>query len=119
VTISTRFESSHPILRVEDMDASVRFYTEQLGFVKSPWSSDGFGCVTRDEAAIYLCLRDQGRGAAWVWVGVENAQQLHDEYVRKGVPIRMGLTNHPWALEFQVQDPDGNVLRFGSEPLDA
>jgi len=29
----------------------------------------------------------------------------------------MPLTNHSWALEFQVEDPDGNVLRFGSEPV--
>jgi hypothetical protein len=34
----------------------------------------------------------------------------------RGVTIRMLLTNHSWALEFQVQDPDGNVIRFGSEP---
>ena len=25
--------------------------------------------------------------------------------------------NYPWALEFQIEDPDGNVIRFGSEPL--
>jgi hypothetical protein len=25
-------------------------------------------------------------------------------------------TNFPWALEMQVKDPDGNVLRIGSEP---
>jgi hypothetical protein len=25
--------------------------------------------------------------------------------------------NRPWAYEMQVEDPDGHVLRFGSEPL--
>ena len=25
-------------------------------------------------------------------------------------------TNRPWAYEMQVVDPDGHVLRFGSEP---
>jgi catechol 2,3-dioxygenase-like lactoylglutathione lyase family enzyme len=117
--VSTRFENSHPILRVEDMEVSLRFYTEKLGFTKASWSGGEFGCVTRDAAAIYLCLRDQGQGAAWVWIGVEDARQLHDEYVGRGVPIRMGLRSQSWALEFQVQDPDGNVLRFGSEPLAA
>jgi hypothetical protein len=34
----------------------------------------------------------------------------------RGVAIRMPLTNHSWALEFQVEDPDGNVIRFSSEP---
>lgn len=27
-------------------------------------------------------------------------------------------TSYSWALEFQVEDPDGNVLRFGSDPED-
>ncbi len=113
----TRFENSHPILRVEDMEASLRFYTEKLGFTKAPWSGAEFGCVTRNDAVIYLCLRDQGRGAAWVWIGVDDAELLHGEYVGKSVPIHRGLTRHSWAVEFQVQDPDGNVLRFGSEPV--
>jgi predicted enzyme related to lactoylglutathione lyase len=34
----------------------------------------------------------------------------------RGVKILLEPTNFPWALEFQVEDPDGNVLRFGSEP---
>jgi len=30
--------------------------------------------------------------------------------------VRHPPTNYPWALEMQVEDPDGNVLRIGSEP---
>jgi len=65
---------------------------------------------------IYLCWRNQGRGAAWVWVGVEDVEKLHEELKARGVPIRLPPTNYPWALEMQIEDPDGNVLRFGSEP---
>src|SRR5215469_5460884 len=61
--------------------------------------------------------RRAGRGGGWVWVGVEDATKLHDELVARGVAIRMPLSNFSWALEFQVEDPDGNVLRFGSEPI--
>jgi hypothetical protein len=49
---------------------------------------------------------------------VEDAEKLHAEYKARGVKIRMPPTNHSWALEFQVEDPDGNVLRLGSEPKD-
>ena len=111
-----RFEGSQPILRVDDMNASLNFYVDKLGFQNANWGSDDFTSVNRDRAGIYLCRRDQGRGAAWVWVGVEDAEKLHDEFVARGVSIRKPLTNFPWALEFQVEDPDGNVLRFGSEP---
>lgn len=27
-----------------------------------------------------------------------------------------GSPSDPWALEMQVEDPDGNVLRSGSDP---
>lgn len=111
-----RFEGSQPILRVDDMKASLSFYVGKLGFQNANWGSDEFTSVNRDKAGIYLCRRDQGRGAAWVWVGVEDAERLHSEFVARGISIRMPLTNFSWALEFQVEDPDGNVLRFGSEP---
>jgi predicted enzyme related to lactoylglutathione lyase len=111
-----RFENSQPILRVEDMPAALRFYLDLLGFENAKWGGDDFTCISRDQAVIYLCRRDQGRGGAWVWVGVEDVEKLHAEFKARGVTIRLPPTNFPWALEMQVQDPDGNVLRFGSEP---
>ena len=114
--VTVRFENSQPILRVEDMNASLRFYVDKLGFANASWGSDDFTSVNRDSAGIYLCRGDQGRGGAWIWIGVEDAEKLHDELKARGVAIRLPLTNHSWALEFQAEDPDGNVIRFGSEP---
>ena len=111
-----RFEGSQPILRVENMQASLHFYVDKLGFKNVEWSNDEFTSVSRDRAALYLCRGGQGRGAAWVWIGVEDAEKLHEELKANGVPIRMPPTNYPWALEMHVEDPDGNVLRLGSEP---
>jgi catechol 2,3-dioxygenase-like lactoylglutathione lyase family enzyme len=111
----TRFEGSQPILRVENMQAGLRFYVDLLGFENVSWGTDDFTSVSRDRAAIYLCERGQGRGAAWVWIGVEDVEKLHQEYAARGVTIRLPPTNYPWALEMQVEDPDGNVLRFGSD----
>ena len=111
-----RFEGSQPILRVENMADSLRFYTDVLGFENASWGSEDFTSVSRDGAAIFLCRGGQGRGAAWVWIGVDDAERLHEEYTSRGAPIRLPPTNFSWALEIQVEDPDGNVLRFGSEP---
>jgi predicted enzyme related to lactoylglutathione lyase len=116
VPVTVRLENSQPILRVEDMAARLGFYVDKLGFKNADWGGDGFTSVNRDQAGIYLCHGDQGRGGAWIWIGMEDAEKLHDELKARGVTIRMPLTNHPWALEFQVEDPDGNVIRFGSEP---
>ncbi|MEZ5399762.1 MAG: glyoxalase superfamily protein [Bryobacteraceae bacterium] len=111
------FEHAEPILRVEDVAAALEFYVGKLGFENAGWGNDEFTCITRGGAAIYLCRGGQGRGQAWAWVGVEDAARLHEEFVAAGVAIKLAPTNFPWALEMQVEDPSGNVLRFGSEPL--
>jgi len=112
----TRFENSQPILRVEDMERSVRFYVDQLGFQNAQWATDTFTSVNRDRAGIYLARQEQGRGGAWVWLGVEDVEALHAEYTSRGVAIMQPPTEYPWAYEMRIEDPDGNVLRIGSEP---
>ena len=114
----TRFEHANPILRVEDMSRSVRFYTEKLGFALEEWSGDDFGCVTRDGATIYLSLGDQGAPGTWVWVGVEDVAALYAEYQARGIEIGEPPVNYPWACEMRLRDPDGHVLRFGSDSID-
>jgi predicted enzyme related to lactoylglutathione lyase len=98
------------------MQASLRFYVDALGFENVNWGTDDFTSVSRDRAAIYLCRGDQGRGGAWVWIGVEDAEKLHAELKARGVTIRMPPTNYPWALEMQIEDPDGNVLAWAPSP---
>ena len=115
--MAVHFEGSAPVLRVEDMDRSLAFYVGQLGFRNAEWGDNVFTFVSRDKAGLYLCKGGQGRGAAWAWIGVSDAAELHEELQAKGVAIRMPPTNYYWALEMHVEDPDGNVLRLGSEPL--
>lgn len=110
------FEAIAPILRVEDMRRALEFYVGILGFSKAPWSNDDFAGVNSGKSSIYLCRGDQGRGGAWVWIGCDDARALHDQFKGRGVKIVLAPTNFQWALEFRAEDPDGNVLRFGSDP---
>jgi predicted enzyme related to lactoylglutathione lyase len=112
----TAFEHAEPILRVEDMARALRYYVDVLGFTNAEWGSDDFTCVSRDGASIYLCQGDQGQPGTWAWVGVEDVDALHAEYLAAGAVILHPPENFPWALEMKVRDPDGHVLRFGSEP---
>jgi hypothetical protein len=66
------YEGGQPILRVENLQASRCFYVGVLGFTNAPWGNDDFTSVNRDRAGIYLCRGGQGRGGAWVWLGVED-----------------------------------------------
>ena len=70
-----RFEGSQPILRVENMQAALRFYVDDLGFENAHWGTEDFTGISRDHAAIHLCRGGQGRGGAWIWIRVEDAQK--------------------------------------------
>ncbi|HZF10763.1 MAG TPA: glyoxalase superfamily protein [Thermoanaerobaculia bacterium] len=112
----TRFEGSIPIFRVRDLAVSLDHYVGVLGF-KLHWQSPGImASVSRDRASLMLCEGDQGNPGTWVWIGVEDAAALFKEYAAKGANIRLAPVNYPWAYEMHVEDPDGHVLRFGSEP---
>jgi catechol 2,3-dioxygenase-like lactoylglutathione lyase family enzyme len=111
----TTFEVASPILRVTDLAASLRYYTEVLGF-QQEWGGNDFACVTRDNVAIYLSEGDQGHPGTWAWIGVADVAALYDEYRDSGATILGPPENFPWALEMKVSDPDGHVLRFGSDP---
>jgi uncharacterized glyoxalase superfamily protein PhnB len=98
------------------MAISVRYYVEVLGFKNADWGNDDFTSVNRDRAGIYLCRGGQGQAGTWVWIGVEDVEALYEEYQASGARIRHAPQNYPWAYEMKVADPDGHVLRFGSEP---
>jgi catechol 2,3-dioxygenase-like lactoylglutathione lyase family enzyme len=115
-SMKTRFEHADPILSVKTMAVSVAYYRDVLGFRTAPWGGEWFTAVTRDGACIYLCQGGQGVPGTWVWVGVEDVAALYAEYQATAARIRMTPANHSWAYEMQVEDPDGHVLRFGSEP---
>lgn len=115
-TTRTRFEHADPILRVTDMTHSLSYYVDILGFQATDWGTDDFTSVNRDGAGIYLCREGQGHPGTWVWIGVADVEVLYREYRATGARIRHPPKNYPWALEMKVDDPDGHVLRFGSEP---
>lgn len=112
------FECADPMLRVRDLWASVAFYEDVLGFTRADWATTGEHPVTsvnRQGAGIYLVQDDPGTGAL-VWVGAGDVDLLYAEYLASGAPITSPPTNHPWALEMEVTDLDGHVLRFGGTP---
>ena len=117
-TNKTRFEGAEPILRIEDMSRSLQYYVDVLGFTNAPWGNEHFTAVSRDKAGIYLCHGGQGQLGTWAWIGVSDVATLYGEYRDSGADIRLPPTNYQWAYEMHVRDPDGHILRFGSDPLD-
>jgi catechol 2,3-dioxygenase-like lactoylglutathione lyase family enzyme len=107
-----------PILRVSSVAASIGFYVDALGFRVDWGGEDGstFASVSRDHRSIMLSQGEQGHPGTWLWIGVEDIEPLFADLSAKGVKIVEKPTNYPWAYEMKIEDPDGHVLRFGSEP---
>jgi catechol 2,3-dioxygenase-like lactoylglutathione lyase family enzyme len=105
-----------PILTIKELRASQAYYRDKLGF-KVDWDHGDppdFGAVSRDHSVIFMCQQCQGTPGAWLMIFTKDVDALHAEYVKRGAIIKMAPTDMPWGLrEMQVQDPDGNVIRFG------
>jgi uncharacterized glyoxalase superfamily protein PhnB len=116
---------ARPVLRVTDVETSLRFYVEQLGFT-SPWryEEDGRARVAQAERqGCVLILSDTwpekvGKGLIFISLNVEpeTGEALiaaldasRAELEAKGVPVTEGSWGYRLLV---VDDPDGNQLFF-------
>lgn len=116
---------ARPILNVKDVEASLRFYTEQLGFT-SPWRYEGDGKVhvaQVDRQGCALILADNwpakaGKGLIFISLNVDPPTReggtaaldaLRAELEAKGVAVKEGSWGYRLLV---VDDPDGNQLLF-------
>lgn len=123
ISLGNRIELGNvmPILRVSDLAASVDYYVSKLGF-KVNWGypesggKSSFASISRGRCCIFLSVGDQGHFGSWVWIDGKHIEALYHEFVASGAKVRNPPTNYPWAMEMQIEDLDGNILRFGSDP---
>jgi len=122
---------ARPILSVTDVDASLRFYVDRLGFT-NPWryAEDGEAYVAQVERqGCTLILSTNwpekiGKGLMFISLNVEPAtpeataahaaavaalDALRAELEAKGVSVKEGWWGYKLLV---VDDPDGNQLLF-------
>jgi catechol 2,3-dioxygenase-like lactoylglutathione lyase family enzyme len=116
---------ARPVLHVKDVEASLRFYVERLGFT-SPWryEENGKAYVAQVERqGCALILADTwpekiGKGLMFISLNAEKqtpeaaiaaVDALRAELEAKGVSVKEGS----WGYRLLViDDPDGNQLFF-------
>ncbi|HEV2398331.1 MAG TPA: glyoxalase superfamily protein [Candidatus Sulfotelmatobacter sp.] len=116
---------ARPVLHVGDVEASLRFYVERLGFT-SPWRYDEEGrarVAQVDRQGCALILSDQwpakiGKGLMFISLNVEPPtreaatsalDELRAEFEGQGVALKEGSWGYRVLV---VDDPDGNQLMF-------
>ena len=113
-----------PILQVQDVKACAAYFQQKLGFEIDflhglpPF----YGAVSRDGVCLhirYVCqpffahVAAQEKSLIFASVEVSNVQGLFEEFKARGVEFVQTLTKQAWGgTDFQVQDPDGNVISF-------
>ena len=116
---------ARPVLHVTDVEASLRFYVNRLGFT-SPWRYDEDGKayvaqVDRQGCALILAKtwpEKVGKGLIFISLNVEPETReaaiaaldaLRVELEAKGAPVKEGSWGYRLLV---VDDPDGNQLFF-------
>jgi predicted enzyme related to lactoylglutathione lyase len=114
-----------PVLLVADMDRSVTFFRDQLGFECTVHGDPpDFGTADRDGQTILLALAAESElivpnwkivDKMWnVYIRVDDADAFYDEVQRRGAKIDYTIYDAPHGFrEFGVQDPDGHDIAFG------
>jgi catechol 2,3-dioxygenase-like lactoylglutathione lyase family enzyme len=116
---------ARPLLSVTDVEASLRFYIDRLGFT-SPWRYDEGGrarVAQVDRQGCAIILTDMwpdkiGKGLLFVSLNVEPPtyeaavaalDALRAELEARGVAVKEGSWGYRLLV---VDDPDGNQLLF-------
>ena len=114
------FERATPVLKSADYPRSRAFYVDKLGYAVIEEGGDPprFGIFERGRSVLFV---DAWHGAArpvsgaWdAYVHVDGLDALLDELREKGATITRPIENTVYGMrEFEVTDPDGNVICFG------
>jgi catechol 2,3-dioxygenase-like lactoylglutathione lyase family enzyme len=111
------------VLSVTDLEASVRFYVDRLGFEET-LRAEGWAFLRRGACQLRLgdCPEAVPMSAcpdhSWfAYLHVTDAAGLYRETVAHGVEIWHPLAEKPWGVrEFAIVTPDGHRIVFG-EPI--
>jgi uncharacterized glyoxalase superfamily protein PhnB len=116
-----------PVLLVRDIEDSVAFWRDRVGFETDEIYGDpsNFAMPTRDGVTIMLAAVAPGSepptpnwrvldkcNQAYVWA--DDAAALYEELESRGAPIDFTIYDTPWGTrEFGIQDLDERDIAFG------
>ncbi len=106
-----------PILASLNIDETLTFYRDQLGF--SGERIGDYAIVRRDAMEMHFWLTTDRIHPEHTACYVRGGQvpALFQEFREKRVPQLSGFEVRPWNMkEFTIIDPHGNLLRFGCAP---
>ncbi len=118
-----KITSSAPQFLVSDLNATLSFYKNVMGFNLDFIYEDFYAGVSIGDGMIHLkCAPKLPEERTHrkhnehldAYFTVQDIQALYNEWRSKDVPIARALEVRPWGMrDFYVEDPDGYILCFG------
>jgi catechol 2,3-dioxygenase-like lactoylglutathione lyase family enzyme len=107
-----------PRLPVRDLDRSIAYYEEALGF-RLAWRTANAGVAALASGWIEMLLlvpwpQESRPPAQSAYVYVEDPDALCADYLQAGADITAPVASRPYGMrDFAVRDPDGHVFTLG------
>lgn len=111
----TRFAA---VLFVSDLDASLKFFVDVLGFCEE-FRFGQYAGVQRDECRLHLSQQENPNaglpGTSAVYIFCDEVDRYFAQITARGAKVDAEPKDYPYGLrDFIARDPDGNQLTFGA-----
>lgn len=120
MTAAFQLQRAMPVLEIADMERSLAFYKDKLGFAADTWGEPPtFAIVQRGTASLALAVvpADAVKASRRTWAAyiyVRDVDALYSELVQLGVTVPEPPETRVYnCRELVVDDPDGHILAFG------
>ena len=112
-----------PIFPVTDISTTINYFTEKLFFkIAFEWSDTEddpvrYAVLSNGDTEIHLTKSDTPHKTA-AYFFLDGVDEYYKAVKDTGANVTEDIQNQPWEMrEFEVSDPDGNIILFG-EHLD-
>ena len=115
-TPSPMIKKMSPQLLVTDLDGSIEFFTQKLGFTVEFRYEDFYVGLVKDGCSIHLkqgyAPVEKNAEKLDILFSVDDIEDVYADLVAKTIEIRQRLRAMPYGKEFYVADPDGHIFAF-------
>jgi predicted enzyme related to lactoylglutathione lyase len=122
---SARIKNMSPQLLVADIEKSIAFYTEKLGFKVDFRYEDFYAGISKNGYSIHLKTcgkpgietkqKRKVEDDVDIIFSVEGIEEMYEKVVNKTVEIVQPLHEMSYGNEFYIADPDGYIIAFLEE----
>ena len=121
MTVNSKIKGMSTQFLVTDINRSIEFYANKLGFDLEFSYQDFYSGITKDGYSIHLKLakpaieeRENKRNNQHLDIifSVDEIEALYEDLKNQSVEVIQPLRDRPYGKEFYITDPDGYIIAF-------